>query len=91
MSYVYQNIGISANLVTRTLDGNRFLVTGQVEISGVREGTTAVASDAKPPTIATFQQMLSVVLTGGKKLRVAEGPDPDGGTLYLDIRVDRLE
>jgi hypothetical protein len=39
--------------------------------------------------ITTFQQVLHVVVTLGQKIRVAEGPDPDGGTLYLDLRADR--
>jgi len=90
-SYVYQNVGITADLETKAVGGDRLLVTGQVEISGAREGAATTPVGGKPPAIATFQQELRVVLKVGEKLRVAEGPDPDGGTLYLDLRVDRLK
>jgi hypothetical protein len=91
-SYVYQNVGVTADLETTAVGSDRLLVTGEIEISGAREGATATpASSGKPPMIATFQQVLHVVLTLGEKLRVAEGPDPDGGTLYLDLRADRLK
>lgn len=90
-SYVYQNVGVSADLETKSLGGERLLLTGQIEISGAREGPAAIAGSGKPPVIATFQQALHVVLTNGEKLRVAEAPDPDGGTLYVDLRADRLK
>lgn len=87
-AYVYQNVGVTADLEAQSISGGRFLVSGQVEISGAREGSSA---GDKPPLIGTFQQELHVVVVNGKKVRVAEGPDPEAGTLYVDLRVDLLE
>jgi hypothetical protein len=90
-SYVYQNIGVSADLETLALGGGRLLVSGQIEISGTRGDAVAASPGGKPPLIGTFQQALKIVLMNGKEQRIAEAPDPDGGTLYLDLRVDLLE
>ena len=91
-AYIYQNVGVTADLEALSLTGGRFLVSGQVEISGARESTAAAASaGTKPPMIGTFQQELHVVVPNGKKMRIAEGPDPESGTLYVDLRVDLLE
>ncbi len=89
-SYVYQNIGLTADLQTQALGAGRFLVSGQIEISGVRE-SPELTSCEKPPLIGTFNQALQVVVQSGKKVRIAEGPDPEKGNLYLDLRVDLLE
>jgi hypothetical protein len=91
-SYIYQNVGVTAALDTQEVGPGRFLVSGQVEVSGAREGAAAVPSPAgKLPLIGTFQQAIRVVVANGKKLRVAEAPDPEAGTLYLELRVDLLE
>lgn len=93
IAYIYQNVGVTADLETQSLSGGRFLVSGQIEISGARAGDTSAAAStsAKPPMIGTFQQELHVVIPNGKKMRIAEGPDPESGTLYVDLRVDLLE
>jgi len=90
-SFVYQNVGVTADFETVALTDGRFFVSGQVEISGAREEQAGHASDGKPPLIGTFQQSLKVVLADGKKLRIAEGPDPDQGVLYVDLQVDLLK
>jgi hypothetical protein len=90
-SFIYQNVGVSADLRTDILDGGRVLVDGTIEISGPRGGQLGEMSSGKPPLIGTFQQALRVVLQQGKRLRVAEAPDPDGGTVYLDLQADLLE
>ena len=91
MSYVYQNVGVSAHLEARILVDGRVLVSGQVEISGARESRTSGTALGNAPLIGTFQQELRVVLREGKRLRVSEAPDPEAGTLYLDLEVDLLE
>lgn len=97
-SYVYQNIGMTADLQTRSVGKTRYSVMGQIEISGTRDGAGAAAAAAaaaappgKPPLIGTFNQALNVVVSLGKKVRIAEVPDPEGGSLYIDLRVDLLE
>ncbi len=90
-SYVYQNVGLTADLDVEALPGDRLLVAGQLEISGAREGQGVAAAGGRPPMIGTYQQALRVVLKNGEKLRVAEGPDPEGGTMFVDLRVDRLK
>lgn len=91
MSYVYQNVGVSGTFETQALGGGRYLVNGQVEISGAQEAPAATAPGGTPPLIGTFQQELRVVVTKGQKLRVAEAPGPEGGMLYLDLRLDLLD
>lgn len=91
VSFVYQNVGMSAHLETALLSGDRVLVRGMIEISGRKKGAPEAAADAgRPPIIGTFQQDLSVVLRDGEPLRVAELPDPEGGTLFLDMRAEVL-
>jgi len=90
-SVVYQNVGVSADLRTEILADGRLRVDGQIEISGARGTPLGDLSSGKAPVIGTFQQMLRVVLQDGKRLRVAEAPDPDGGTVYLDLEAERLQ
>ena len=90
-SYVYQNVGVSANLEFRAVSPGRFVVLGVLEVSGVREQEVSEDGVPAPPKIGTFQQQLSVVLEEGKMLRVAEMPDPDGGQHYIDLKAEGLE
>jgi hypothetical protein len=91
MSFVYQNVGVSADLETDVLPDRRIRVRGQIEISGPRGAQLGELTSTKPTLIGTFQQALSVVLTPGKKLRIAQAPDPDGGIVHLDLQVDLVE
>ena len=90
-NFIYQNIGVSADLQTDVLSDRRLAVHGQIEISGVRGAPLGELTSSKPTVIGTFQQALRVVVTPGKRMRVAEVPDPEGGTLHLDIQVDLVE
>jgi hypothetical protein len=90
-SYVYQNVGMTAKLAARVLPSGRILVAGEFEISGVRQEMDGIEKPADMPIIGTFQQALSVLLNQGKALRVAEVPDPDGGTMYLELTAEVLE
>jgi hypothetical protein len=90
-NFIYQNIGVSADLQTDVLTNGRFAVHGQIEISGARGAPLGDVTSAKPILIGTFQQALRVVVAPGKRMRVAEGPDPEGGTLHLDLQVDLVE
>jgi hypothetical protein len=89
-SYVYQNVGVNAKLTIKVLDGGRIQLRGGIEISGVRETQAGDSGGQKAPLIGTFQQTLTAVVVEGKKLRVAESPDPEGGTLSLDIEAEVL-
>jgi hypothetical protein len=88
VSFVYQNVGMSAHLETRLLGPDHVLVRGMIEISAKRNGPTIDPDAGRPPVIGTFQQDLSVALRDGETLRVAEIPDPEGGTLFLDLRAE---
>jgi hypothetical protein len=88
-NYIYQNVGVNAKLAIKILDKGRILLKGGVEISGARESQVG-KTDEKVPLIGTFQQTLQATVTDGKKLRVAEGPDPAGGTVSLDIEATVL-
>ena len=92
-NYIYQNVGVNAKLAIRILDKGRIFVKGGIEISGARElpaGSPGGTAGEKVPMIGTFQQTLQATLTEGKKLRVAEGPDPSGGNVSLDIEATVL-
>lgn len=91
VSFVYQNVGMSAHLETRRLAADRILVRGMIEISGKRGGPAAGPDHGNPPVIGTFQQDLSVVVRDGEPLRVAEVPDPEGGTRFLDLQAEVME
>jgi hypothetical protein len=86
VSFIYQNVGMSAHLETRLLAADRILVRGVIEISGKRGGPATGLDHRNPPIIGTFQQDLSVVVLDGEPLRVAEVPDPEGGTRFLDLQ-----
>jgi hypothetical protein len=85
-SYTYQNVGVTAKLSVRIVPDGRVMVEGQIEVSGARE-----EHESGPPTIGTFQQALQVLMKEGAPLRVAEVPDPEDGTLYLELDVDVLD
>lgn len=84
-NYIYQNVGVSAEITVARLGGGRISLDGNIEISGARETT-----GDKQPIIGTFQQAVKVITLEGKKLRIAEGPDPEGGTVALDIEASVL-
>jgi hypothetical protein len=87
VNYVYQNIGVSADLEVRILASGAVALSGTLEVSGTREGKAG----EKMPIIGTFSQRLVVNTTPKKKIRVAEGPDPEGGTLHVDLEVEVLD
>lgn len=91
ISYIYQNVGMTARLETQMLDDGRILVAGGIEVSGKRDATDAERNEAGLPIIGTFQQDIYLVLRDGKKLRVAEVPDPEGGTIYIDMTVEVMK
>lgn len=84
-SFTYQNIGVSARMMIHVLEQGRITLQGGIEISGEREGPAVGPGGQKAPIIGTFQQNLKVTVSPGKKVRIAEGPDPEGGTVSLDI------
>jgi hypothetical protein len=88
VSYVYQNVGMSADIETKVLSDGRLMLRGMIEVSGARAPTESRPELSELPVIGTFQQGLYVVLEDGKWMRIAEVPDPDGGTLYLEIRAE---
>lgn len=90
-TYVYQNVGMSATINAVALDGGRVHLKGQIEISGKEAKDENTASDGRPPVIGTFQQAVQVILQDGQPMRVAEVPDPDGGTHFLEITVEVLK
>jgi hypothetical protein len=90
-SYVYQNIGMSASLEARVLDAEKIQLVGTIEVSGRREAELAQPEVEGMPVIGTFQQGVNVVLKTGKAMRIAEVPDPDGGTLYLQIQAKIMD
>jgi len=90
VNYVYQNIGVSADLDVKILASGAISLSGTLEVSGTRE-SKALASGEKMPIIGTFSQRLMVKATPKKKIRVAEGPDPEGGTLHVDLEVEVLD
>lgn len=87
-TYVYQNVGMTAHLQAVVLGGGRVHLRGEVEISGGEPAREEQTPGGRPPVIGTFQQSLEVILAEGKTLRVAEVPDPDGGTHFLEITVE---
>ena len=91
MTYVYQNIGMSADIEARVLEDGRIMLHGMIELSGSRDETPAAPAAGSPPIIGTFQQGLHVVLEDGKSLRVAEVPDLEGGTLYLEALAEGMK
>lgn len=85
-SYSYQNIGMSAQVETVILPNGKVLLVGQFELSGGRDQPPTEATETDDlPVIGTFQQSLNVILEPGKPVRVAEVPDHDGGTLFLEL------
>ena len=89
-TYVYQNVGVTARLEARHLSDGRVMIGGQIEASGTREDARP-GDSTKPPVIGTFQQVVNVILKDGKPLRIAEVPDPEGGTLYVELQADVLD
>jgi hypothetical protein len=90
-SYVYQNVGMTAQVEVRVIGNGRILVTGAIEISGARRNPDVVQAPPGMPLIGTFQQDLNVLLRAGKPLRIAEVPDPEGGTMYLELSAEVLD
>jgi hypothetical protein len=90
IAYTYQNIGVTGQLELDMI-GDKILANLQVEVSGPKEGAGEAARSDAPPIIGTFQQQLVVVLTDGKSLRIAEVPDHEGGSLYLEVTAEVLD
>jgi hypothetical protein len=91
LSYIYQNVGMTAQLACRILPDGRVATQGAIEISGARPAIEGVETPSHMPIIGTFQQDLDLTLRVGVPLRVAEVPDPEGGTMYLELAAEILE
>lgn len=90
-NFIYQNVGVTAELMVNVLGQGKILLEGQVEASGAREGPPVGVGGEKAPLIGTMQQALKVIVTEGKKLRVSETPAPEGGMFSLDIEAVVLQ
>jgi hypothetical protein len=86
-AFTYQNVGMTTNLKVELIDAKTVLLRGELELSGA-DDESEIADAA--PVIGTFQQGLDVVVSEGKGLRIAEVPDPEGGTRFLEVEVDVL-
>ena len=89
-SYIYQNVGVNAKMLIHVLSDDQISLRGSIEISGARDSKVTDAGGQKVPLIGTFQQNISVVVTPGKSMRIAEAPDPEGGTVALEIQASVL-
>ena len=90
VNYIYQNIGVNADMEIKIVSPGHVRLNGTVEISGAREGKPR-ADGEKVPVLGTFSQALTIVAAENKRIRIAEAPDPDGGTLRLELEVDVLD
>jgi hypothetical protein len=86
-AYTYQNVGVTGHYELN-LAGDKVLLRLQIEVSGAKE---VVEQAGAPPTIGTFQQQLVVLLSNGKPLRIAEVPDHEGGSLFLEVTAEKLD
>ncbi len=84
-NFIYQNVGVSAELMVNVLGSGKILLDGGIEMSGAREGPPVGVGGEKAPVIGTMQQALKVIVTEGKKLRIVEAPAPEGGIATVDI------
>ena len=90
VNYIYQNIGVNADMDIKIVSPGHVLLKGNIEISGARESKPR-ADGEKVPVLGTFSQALTIVAAENKRIRIAEAPDPDGGTLRLELEVDVLD
>jgi hypothetical protein len=90
MAFVYQNVGMTAMLRPEQAEGGRLHVMGQLEVSGAKASEMAEGPQGMP-IIGTFQQDIDVFVAPGKPLRLAEGPDPDGGQRFIELTVTLLD
>jgi hypothetical protein len=86
-SYSYTNMGLSLDVRNVRVIGNTVVLNLSVEYNPVDEKTSGAGSaiatppspGQTPPSFATFQQSLSLVLESGKPLVVAQSSDPVPG------------
>jgi len=86
-SYNYTNMGLSLDVRNVRVTGNTVVLNLSVEYNPVDEKTSGASSALAttlspgqvPPSFATFQQSLSLVLENGKPLVVAQSSDPVPG------------
>jgi len=86
-SYNYRNMGLSLDVRNVRVTGNTVVLNLSVEYNPVDEKTSGassamgitIPSPQMPPSFATFQQTLGLVLESGKPLVVAQSSDPVPG------------
>jgi hypothetical protein len=85
-SYSYRNMGLNLDVRNVRVTGNTVVLNLSVEYNPVDEKTSSASSvmattllPQLPPSFATFQQTLSLVLENGKLLLVAQSSDPVPG------------
>jgi len=85
-SYNYRNMGLNLDVRNVRVTGNTVVLNLSVEYNPVDEKTSGASSamattlsPQMPPSFATFQQSLSLVLESGKPLVVAQSSDPVPG------------
>ena len=85
-SYSYRNMGLNLDVRNVRVTGNTVVLNLSVEYNPVDEKTSGASavmattpSPQMPPSFATFQQTLGLVLESGKPLVVAQSSDPVPG------------
>ena len=88
-AYTYQNVGLTAQVRARVMDDVVALL-GEIEVSTAETPTRDRNGTPTAPTIGTFQQQFSVLLTEQAPLELASVASPEGQTLQIRLEADIL-
>jgi hypothetical protein len=85
-SYVYQNIGFSAEVEARILPNGWIDVRASVEDSWIEPGT-----EDDHPVVQTRHQRIAVVLQDGSALEIARSTDENDRVRWVDVKAEILD
>jgi len=87
-SYTYQNVGFVAQLKCYRANDGRIGIKGKVDDASLRGAAPGAPGQ---PVVATFNQLLDVLLVPGKPLTVARFSDMKGVVTSLTIEAKPLD
>lgn len=86
--FSYQDVGFTAKVETRPLEGDRVRLSGYLDISRVRADP---GRSSMPPVIETVNQRFDLVLPRSGKVRLLEASTGRSRTISVDLETELLE
>lgn len=86
----YQHVGLSVSLRAEVLGNDRIRLRGSIEDSTI-DDRVALDAGSGTPTLRTFTQQLSAVVSNGEPTEVGSVVVADGASVFVEVEAEILD